>query len=190
MTSQPAGPASSQINTRGDNPNDNGVQRSRAWSGFWVVFAGDLAIAGAAIFAVLKVSNSSSDTTSTVAILTSAFTAVSTMTTAYFGIKTMSNTAQSYAPVAHAAMTRNSGSGGGQPDGSAAGGPTGGGPTGGGVGGGGGGTAAAGGVGGGGGAAGGGSAGGGAAGGGVAGSAETAGGGAAGGGAPRGAQSA
>jgi hypothetical protein len=32
-----------------------------------------------------------------VAILTSAFTAIGTMTTAYFGIKSMSNTAQSYA---------------------------------------------------------------------------------------------
>jgi hypothetical protein len=31
------------------------------------------------------------------AILTSGFTAISTMTTAYFGIKTMSDTAQSFA---------------------------------------------------------------------------------------------
>jgi hypothetical protein len=40
-----------------------------------------------------------------VAILASAFTAIGTMTTAYFGIKTMSNTAQSFAPAVHSAVT-------------------------------------------------------------------------------------
>lgn len=85
-----------QAPSRGGNPTENGVQRTRAWSGFWVVFAGDLAIAAGAGVAVWKFSRNGSDTTSLVAILTSAFTAISTMTTAYFGIKTMSNTAQSF----------------------------------------------------------------------------------------------
>ena len=98
------GSAGPQEFSRSANPNENAVQRTRAWSGFWVVFAGDLAIAAAAAFAVWKISKSGGDnTTPVVAILTSAFTAVSTMTTAYFGIKTMSNTAQSFAPVRPAA---------------------------------------------------------------------------------------
>lgn len=83
--------------TRSDDPSDNGVQRTRAWTGFWVVLSGDLAIAAGAAVAIWKTSQDSADTTSMVAILTSAFTAISTMTTAYFGIKTMSNTAQSFA---------------------------------------------------------------------------------------------
>jgi hypothetical protein len=94
------GTAGSQEFSRSANPTENSVQRTRAWSGFWVVFAGDLAIAAAAAFAVWKFARSGGDnTTPVVAILTSAFTAVSTMTTAYFGIKTMSNTAQSFAPI-------------------------------------------------------------------------------------------
>lgn len=90
----------SQPANRSNNPNANSVQRTRAWSGFWVVFFGDLAIAAAAFVAVWKLGNSSGNSP-VVAILTSAFTAIATMTTAYFGIKTMSNTAQSFAPGGH-----------------------------------------------------------------------------------------
>jgi hypothetical protein len=90
----PAQPAS-----RSANPTDNSVQRTRAWTGLWVVVGGDMAIGVAAILALWKTSGSSTNT-SEIAILTSAFTAISTMTTAYFGIKTMSNTAQSFAPAA------------------------------------------------------------------------------------------
>jgi hypothetical protein len=96
-----------QTLTRKNNPSDNGVQRTRAWTGLWVVVGGDVAIAAAAIFAVWKVGSSSGSSylTSMVAILTSAFTAIGTMTTAYFGIKTMSNTAQSFAPAVNSAIS-------------------------------------------------------------------------------------
>jgi len=83
--------------SRSDNPSDNVVQRTRAWTGLWVVVGGDTAIAVAAILGVVKTAGTSTTNSPTVAILTSAFTAIGTMTTAYFGIKSMSNTAQSYA---------------------------------------------------------------------------------------------
>lgn len=92
MTTPPGGGAS-----RSDNPSDNVVQRTRAWTGQWVVVAGDAAIAAAAIWGVVKTSGTATTSSPIVAILTSAFTAIGTMTTAYFGIKSMSNTAQSYA---------------------------------------------------------------------------------------------
>ncbi len=86
--------------------NDNDVQHTRAWTGLYVVVLGDAAIAVAAIFAVVLISRhtpaagaggsggSGIDTPSIVSILTSAFTAIATMTTAYFGIRAASNTAQ------------------------------------------------------------------------------------------------
>jgi len=88
-----------QSASRSDNPTENGVQRTRAWTGMWVVVCGDVAIAAGAGVALWRVSGSAD----IIAILTSAFTAISTMTTAYFGIKTMSNTAQSFA-AAHTAI--------------------------------------------------------------------------------------
>jgi hypothetical protein len=91
----PAQPAS-----RSANPSDNSVQRTRSWTGMWVVIGGDVAIAAGAAIALWKVSGSAN----IIAILTSSFTAISTMTTAYFGIRTMSNTAQSFAPAVHAAV--------------------------------------------------------------------------------------
>src|ERR1700722_16897214 len=93
-SSSPAQPAS-----RSANPTDNGVQRTRSWTGMWVVLGGDVVIASGAGVAIWKVTG----TANVIAILSSAFTAVSTMTTAYFGIRTMSNTAQSFAPAVHAA---------------------------------------------------------------------------------------
>jgi hypothetical protein len=57
------------------------------------VFAGDVAIASAAIYGVIR-SGTGQNATQIVAILTSAFTAIGTMTTAYFGIRAASNTAQ------------------------------------------------------------------------------------------------
>jgi hypothetical protein len=66
----------------------------------WVVLGGDAAIAVGAAVALWKISGSANE----IAILTSSFTAISTMTTAYFGIKTMSNTAQSFAPAVHSAV--------------------------------------------------------------------------------------
>jgi arginine exporter protein ArgO len=75
--------------------NDDGVQKVRAWTGLLVVAVGDVAIVIAAIVGIAHVSNGSTHASSIVAILSSGFTAVGTMTTAYFGIRAASNTAQS-----------------------------------------------------------------------------------------------
>ncbi|WP_186319190.1 hypothetical protein [Streptomyces sp. SAJ15] len=72
-----------------DSASEYEVQKTRAWAGFLVVALGDLAIAIAAVWGVDNV-----DSAQSVAILSSAFTAISTMTTAYFGIRAVSNTAQ------------------------------------------------------------------------------------------------
>jgi len=80
-----------------DNPTENTVQLARSRAGVVVVVAGDVVIALAAFIGISKFSAGSSAGVSMVAILTTAFTAISTMTTAYFGIKTVSNTAQSFA---------------------------------------------------------------------------------------------
>jgi hypothetical protein len=74
---------------------DDEVQKVRAWTGLLVVAVGDVVIVVAAIVGIAHVSGSTNDTSSVVAILSSAFTAVGTMTTAYFGIRAASNTAQS-----------------------------------------------------------------------------------------------
>jgi hypothetical protein len=76
-------------------PTDDAVQKVRAWTGLLVVAVGDIAIVIAAIVGIAHVSNDSANTSSIVAILSSGFTAVGTMTTAYFGIRAASNTAQS-----------------------------------------------------------------------------------------------
>jgi hypothetical protein len=87
---------------------NNDVQRTRSWTGLWVVAAGDVAIATAAIWGVVKFAGGT-NATQAVAILTAAFTAISTMTTAYFGIRATSNTAQS--AVAAAAQASGNGRG-------------------------------------------------------------------------------
>src|SRR4051812_13954921 len=60
---------------------DPGAQRTRAWSGMLVVIGGDAAIVIGAVFSIL-IAGVGSD--GTVAILTSAFTAIGSMTSAYF----------------------------------------------------------------------------------------------------------
>ena len=72
------------------------VDRTRAWTGLCVVVGGDIAIAVAVIFALSKFVGSTGGSNSAVlaSIMTSAFAAISTMTTAYFGIRASSNTAQ------------------------------------------------------------------------------------------------
>jgi arginine exporter protein ArgO len=75
--------------------NDDEVQKVRAWTGLLVVAVGDVVIVVAAIIGIAHVSGSTNDASSVVAILSSGFTAVGTMTTAYFGIRAASNTAQS-----------------------------------------------------------------------------------------------
>lgn len=73
------------------------VEKRQATMGLTAVLASDVAIALAAILGVLWLRHSADSgagsTAELAAVLTSAFTAISTMTTAYFGIKSMSNTA-------------------------------------------------------------------------------------------------
>jgi len=76
---------------------ENSVERVRA-AGLAAVVAGDAAIAIAAIVGIIHFAGSGSSSQAlpqVVAILSGAFTAIGTMTTAYFGIKAMSNTAKS-----------------------------------------------------------------------------------------------
>jgi hypothetical protein len=70
------------------------VAKVRSWSGLLAVVVGDLAILGMAIAGVLIIKNSSNISSSVVAILTSAFTAIGTLTAAFFGIRAAANTAQ------------------------------------------------------------------------------------------------
>jgi hypothetical protein len=85
---------------RASGTSDPGVERTRAITGLAAVVAGDVAIAVAAILGIVfatRGSVASSALPQVVAILSSGFTAIGTMTTAYFGIKSISNTASSLA---------------------------------------------------------------------------------------------
>jgi hypothetical protein len=70
------------------------VDKVRSWTGLLAVVIGDLAILGMAIAGVLIIRNSSGTSSSVVAILTSAFTAIGTLSAAFFGIRAAANTAQ------------------------------------------------------------------------------------------------
>jgi hypothetical protein len=71
------------------------VDKARAWTGLFVVVGGDVAIAVAAIFALVKFAGSAKADTAVIAsVLSSAFAAIGTMTTAYFGIRESATTAQ------------------------------------------------------------------------------------------------
>lgn len=87
--------------TPAQGTSDTGVEKVRAWAGLFAVVAGDLAIAVAAILGITHFTASGTSGSQAVpqivAILSGAFTAISTMTTAYFGIKAMSNTAKNLA---------------------------------------------------------------------------------------------
>jgi len=78
-----------------------GVETVRSWTGLYAVVAGDIAIAVAAILGITHFATSGTANSQilpqVVAILSSAFTAIATMTTAYFGIKSMANTANNLA---------------------------------------------------------------------------------------------
>ena len=81
------------------NRSKNDVQSTRSWTGLLVVAAGDVAIALSAILTIFWITSRAGSATGdqlnpVVAILTSAFTAIGTLTTAYFGIRATSNTAQ------------------------------------------------------------------------------------------------
>jgi predicted tellurium resistance membrane protein TerC len=89
--------SASRVKKARDDSEDR-VERVRAWAGLAAVVAGDAAIAIAAIVGIIHFAGSGSSTQAlpqVVAILSGAFTAIGTMTTAYFGIKAMSNTAKS-----------------------------------------------------------------------------------------------
>ena len=60
------------------------IEKTRAWTGLYAVVVGDVVIAIAAILGVYWVKNGTAGTNSVVSILTSAFTAIGTLTTAYF----------------------------------------------------------------------------------------------------------
>jgi len=79
--------------TNGAPPSNNEIDRTRTRAGALVVVASNLTIAAATAIAVLKFG--AKDLAQLAAILTAAFTAVGTMTTAYLGIRAASNTAQS-----------------------------------------------------------------------------------------------
>jgi hypothetical protein len=70
------------------------IEKRRATMGLCAVLASDVAIAVAAILGVLIIRHDSASTAAVVSILSSAFTAVGTLTTAYFGIKASANTAK------------------------------------------------------------------------------------------------
>ncbi|RPE42678.1 hypothetical protein EDD90_5828 [Streptomyces sp. Ag109_O5-1] len=77
------------------------LEKTRARYGLLAVVVSNLAIAGVAAFGVWRLGG---DRSVIVGVLTAAFTAVSSMTTAYLGIKAVSNTAKSIA--SSAAATR------------------------------------------------------------------------------------
>jgi hypothetical protein len=73
----------------------------QAQTGLFAVMAGDFVIVGAAIFALWRVTTGKASADAIVSIVTSAFTAVGTLTTAYFGIKATANTAQNVVAQTH-----------------------------------------------------------------------------------------
>ena len=70
------------------------LEKDRARYGLLAVVVSNLAIAGVAVFGVWRLNGNESVI---IGVLTAAFTAVSSMTTAYLGIKAVSNTAKSIA---------------------------------------------------------------------------------------------
>ncbi|MFI9150673.1 hypothetical protein [Streptomyces sp. NPDC053367] len=81
---------------RGDakGARDNEVERQRARYGLQAVLGSNLAIVVVAVFGVWQLGG---DKAVIVGVLTTAFTAISGVTTAYLGIKAVSNTAQNIA---------------------------------------------------------------------------------------------
>ncbi|MFE0327986.1 hypothetical protein ACWEWI_31190 [Streptomyces sp. NPDC003753] len=73
---------------------DTELEKTRARYGLLAVIISNVAIAVVAIFGVWRLDG---DKSVMVGVLTAAFTAVSSMTTAYLGIKAVSNTAKAMA---------------------------------------------------------------------------------------------
>ncbi|MBW8797257.1 MAG: hypothetical protein JF597_27755 [Streptomyces sp.] len=70
------------------------LEKDRARYGLLAVVVSNLSIAAVAVFGVWRLNGNESVI---IGVLTAAFTAVSSMTTAYLGIKAVSNTAKSMA---------------------------------------------------------------------------------------------
>ena len=87
-------PGEAKAQTTGLSDNQVKVEIKRASMGLYAVLASDIAIALAAIVGVWIIRHDNASTTAVVSILSSAFTAVGTLTTAYFGIKATANTAK------------------------------------------------------------------------------------------------
>jgi len=79
---------------RSEPTNEADVDFTRAWTGLYVVVFGDVAIAVGAIYGVIRIAATGANGALVVSILSGAFTAVGTMTTAYFGIRASSTTAE------------------------------------------------------------------------------------------------
>lgn len=73
----------------------DGVEKTRAWTGLIAVVAAILGVVGLAIGCAIVLGNDES----TIAITTAAFGVISTMVTAYLGIKATANTAKEIASV-------------------------------------------------------------------------------------------
>jgi hypothetical protein len=69
------------------------LQKTRAWAAALVVFLGAAAITGVTLWGLIHAN--SINITLLIAFLSSAFTAIATMITAYFGIRAVTNAAQS-----------------------------------------------------------------------------------------------
>ena len=96
-TGTPASSANSgDMSSQDVSVSEEAVDKTRAWTGLYVVVGGDIAIALAAIIALVKFAGTSANASGAVlaSILSSAFAAISTMTTAYFGIRESASTAQ------------------------------------------------------------------------------------------------
>jgi hypothetical protein len=78
------------------SPSEEAVDQTRAWTGLFVVVGGDVAIVVAVVIALFKFAGTTASANNAVlaSILSSAFAAIATMTTAYFGIRASANTAQ------------------------------------------------------------------------------------------------
>jgi uncharacterized protein YacL len=74
---------------------NDGVEKTRAWTGLIAVVAAILGVVGLAIGCAIVLGNDES----TIAITTAAFGVISTMVTAYLGIKATANTAKEIASV-------------------------------------------------------------------------------------------
>ncbi|MFG2946549.1 hypothetical protein [Streptomyces adustus] len=82
------------VRNKAGDMRDDALEKDRARYGLLAVVISIVAISGVAVFGVWRLDG---DRAVIVGVLTAAFTAISGMTTAYLGIKAVSNTARSIA---------------------------------------------------------------------------------------------